>query len=1448
MKGIGILRWLLWLALIVPVLALAAAFGALQTGPGRAWLADLIETAASSDDQQIAIGSIEGLVPFDIVVRDLSVADRSGTWLTVDRAALAWSPAALLTGELYVDKVDLGTVAVARQPEPTEAPAEEPSEPFSLPSLPIAVTVERLTIDEVVLAEPVVGTPARFTVDGAARLADPSSGLEARLTVERTDDRPGSLRLALVYLPEEDRVSVDLTVEEPAGGVIAQALALPGAPAVQVDLAGNGTLEAWQATLRAQAGDDARADLDATVRTTDAGTDLNVQGTAAFAALLDSALAPLVDGGVDLSVAATRRPDGSLSIAEAELTARAGTLQLSGTVDPQRQTMDIAVTVTAGSAEAFAALVPGLDWRTLTLDATATGPFLAPDLTADLDGDLSLQQSGEAPIAAVLALSLQAEPTAPLDEPEAALRITADGTVSEPDFGGSAIEALLSPRSSLRLEGQVALDGDVTLSTLDVQTPVGALTASATAEDWGARPDLQAALTVDDLSALTPLTGAEIGGAATIDVTAAQGPDGLSVDLSGSVDSFDGGDPTLNGLLGERVTLAGNVTVEPDGTIDLRDATVTGALLSADAHGTIQDSAVGVDWSASLSDLAAVEPALTGSAEVQGDLSGPLDSLTLSTTITFADLTAAGTALDDARVEAVVRDLDGTPSGDARIVATLEGQPAEITSTFAMQPDGGIRLPDLSVRIASVALDGDLTVAAGGDVTGSIDGSVGSAADLEPWLGTGIDGSGTIDVRLSSRDGQQDVDVTVEARSLTLPGSITVDGAQLNASIADVLATPRLTAELTATDVAAEGTTVETLQARAEGALDDLSLSINASGSAFTLAAEATLAMEEASTRLRLTRLDLDTGGSTMALAGPAVVTFAPEETTVDDLSLIVDSGRISLSGGYGRTLSLTLTLDALPLSLADLAVPDLGLRGQLDGSVNLTGSLGAPSGQADLQITGLQMAGTQAAGVSGVDSRWRLDWRDGRLTVDGSVTPTSDQTLTVTARLPLALDASGAPTVSSSAPVEASLQGTLDLSLFNDFLAAGANYVDGTLDIDLQLGGTFDQLTGAGRLELRNGRYSNVADGVVLNQMAATVEGTTQGLRLTAFSARTPNGGSLSATGDLQLDPDTGMPLDVRVTLNNALVVGSDLLEIIADGNLELQGPLTRQLNLSGAVTLARVEIRIPDRLPSTVTAIQAYEVNVPPELAARRPEPVADEGSGLDIALDVEIAAPRRVFVRGRGLDVELGGTLAVSGTIDTPRVDGTLTLQRGTLDLLGRSLTFSSGTIDFTGDDIDPRFDFTATSQVEDVTAQVTVTGTADAPEIAFSSSPALPEDEVMARLLFGKATGSLSVFEAAQLAASVAQFTGTDTGLGVLDRLRRATGLDRLTIESDDATGEAAVAAGSYLADDVYVGVEQGVETGLSRVTVEIEVTPNITVESGLGSDSSGQVGVNLQWDY
>ena len=1450
MKRIGILRWAIRLALIVPLVVLAAAFAALQTPPGRTWLAGWIEAAASSPEQRIAIGAIDGLVPFDFTVRDLSVADAQGTWLTVDRAALDWSPMALLTGEFKVDALALGTVAVARQPAPAAAAPEpsEPSEPFALPSLPVAVTIERLTIDEIVLAEPVIGTPVRLTASGFARLADPSSGLQAHLDVERIDDQPGSLRLSLVYLPDEDRVSVELTVEEPAGGVIARTLGLPGAPPVHVALTGGGRLEAWQARVSARAGDDVRLDADATYEATPAGGTLEVSGDAAVGPLLDPTLRPLVADGIDLSLSATIRDDDVIDIGRVDLEALAGRVHVAGSVDLDAGTADVTFAVTAGSAEAFAALAPGVTWETLTLDGTATGPFDRPSFSAVLDGDLTVgQEPDEAPLSGQVNLTVQGEPTAPFDDPDAALHVTAEADLTALDLGPSTLQPLLAPASSLRLEGRVERDGRIALSTLTARLPVGTVEAVASAEQWGAQAELTGVATIPDLRALTPVMEVEIGGAARLDVTAQWQADDLTLDVSGPVEGVDSGDPVLNALLGDRVTLAADLAVESDGTVDLRDVTLSGALLSAAVHGAIQADAIGLGWSADLTDLTAVDPALTGSATGQGDLSGPFDALTLGGSIAFADLTVDGMAVNDARLDATVGDLGDTPSGDVRIAATLAGRPAEVTGTFALLPDGAVRLPVLSARFASLALDGVLTVTADETIEGRITGRLGSAADLEPLLGMAMLGSAAVDVRLSPRDGSQEIDATFDVTSLMIDRSVIIDTARLRARVSDAFAAPRLAAELTATGVTFNETTIETIRARADGDLEDLTLTADASSSGIALTVEAMLAMAEPQTRVTLTRFDLQ-GPIAIALARSATVTFAPGEIAVDELRLVTEDGQIALAGRYGPTLSLTLTIEALPLTLANLVVPELGLRGRLDGSLQLGGSRSAPNGEGELQISDLRTSATRTAGVDGLDAQIRLTWRDGRLTIDGTLTPAAGQTLTITARLPLALDSAGVPTVDPGGPIEAGVQGALDVSLFNDLLAAGADHLDGTLDIDLRFAGTLDRPTGGGRLTLRDGRYSNVADGIVLNQITATVEGSAAGLRLTDFSASTPNGGSLSAEGSLQLDPDAGMPVTVRLTMRDALLLSSDLAEVVADGALDLQGPLTGQLGLSGAVTLERVEIRVPDRLPATVTTLQVYEVNVPPRLAEREAQQTADDGVGLDVALDVEVTAPRRVFVRGRGLDVELGGALKVTGTIDAPRLDGTLTLQRGSLDLLGRRLVFDSGTITFAGSDIDPSFDFTASSRLNEGTAQVTVTGTADAPQIAFSSTPGLPEDEVMAQLLFGKATGSLSPFEAAQLAASVAEFTGVDSGIGVVDRLRRVTGLDRLAVETEDETGQAAIAAGSYLADDVYVGVEQGLRTGENQVVVEIELTPNVSLESGVGSDSSGRVGVNLQWDY
>src|SRR3546814_14169056 len=129
----------------------------------------------------------------------------------------------------------------------------------------------------------------------------------------------------------------------------------------------------------------------------------------------------------------------------------------------------------------------------------------------------------------------------------------------------------------------------------------------------------------------------------------------------------------------------------------------------------------------------------------------------------------------------------------------------------------------------------------------------------------------------------------------------------------------------------------------------------------------------------------------------------------------------------------------------------------------------------------------------------------------------------------------------------------------------------------------------------------------------------------------------------------------------------------------------------------------------------------------------------------------------------------------------------------------------------------------------------------------SSDLLPQDEVLARILFGKATGELSALEAVQLADSVATLTGVSGGPGVLGEVRSAVGLDRLSVDAG-AGGQSSVTAGKYVAEGVFVGVRQGAGgggSGGSSAPIEIEVTPHVTIESDLGAASARSVGEKVK---
>lgn len=175
------------------------------------------------------------------------------------------------------------------------------------------------------------------------------------------------------------------------------------------------------------------------------------------------------------------------------------------------------------------------------------------------------------------------------------------------------------------------------------------------------------------------------------------------------------------------------------------------------------------------------------------------------------------------------------------------------------------------------------------------------------------------------------------------------------------------------------------------------------------------------------------------------------------------------------------------------------------------------------------------------------------------------------------------------------------------------------------------------------------------------------------------------------------------------------------------------------------------------------------------------------------------------------------------------------------------------------LDPTLNLIAEKTANDVTATLAVTGYADTPKIQLSSTPDLPQDEILAHLLYGQSVKQLSPFQIAAVARALASRAGI--GGDPIGSLRRGLGLDRLSVgaASGNATG-ATVEAGKYIASGVYVGTKQGTSGG-TKGQVQIDLTKRLKLETTLGTgggapatgatpdnDPGSSIGLRYQLEY
>jgi len=181
---------------------------------------------------------------------------------------------------------------------------------------------------------------------------------------------------------------------------------------------------------------------------------------------------------------------------------------------------------------------------------------------------------------------------------------------------------------------------------------------------------------------------------------------------------------------------------------------------------------------------------------------------------------------------------------------------------------------------------------------------------------------------------------------------------------------------------------------------------------------------------------------------------------------------------------------------------------------------------------------------------------------------------------------------------------------------------------------------------------------------------------------------------------------------------------------------------------------------------------------------------------------------------------------------------------LDILGRRLDLESARITMQGALV-PFIQLRASSDVDDYKVNVDVTGPATNPDITFTSNPELPQEEVLARLIFGRGLASLSPLQAAHLALAVRTLAGRG-GEGVVGKIRNTAGLADLDITTTE-DGNAAVRAGAYLGENLYTDVTVD-STGETQLNLNLDITPSVTARGGVSNDGETSIGIFFERDY
>ncbi|MES2327519.1 MAG: translocation/assembly module TamB domain-containing protein [Pseudomonadota bacterium] len=1359
-------------ALFVALLfLLAGLLVLLDSAPGHRFIVDQLSGMESASGLRIRIGRIDGSIFGKSQLRNVSVGDSHGVFLTSPNIKLDWSPGAWLDNKLHVDALSAERVSLIRLPKLKPTTSKGPI----LPGFDIHVG--ELRIDRLDVGAAVGGAERSGSVRGKADVNHGRALVELAAVMNNGGDR---IAFHLDAEPDRNKFDVFTRVIAPADGLIP---ALIGSHrALNLTIGGKGSWTRWRGSAALDLSGRPAARLALGV---DSGR-YRLQGQWAPAQFESGKFQRLTAPVVTIRGDATfkdRLLDGQLTAATPELRAVAmGTLDLGAN---RYRGMRLGIDLLKPSA-----LFPNMTGKSVRMVWTLDGPFATADYSYRLTSDFV--QFDETGFTGLHAEGRGRLSPWPMRVP---IRLAAKAVTGVGDVAGAML-------ANPQIEGWLAVTPKL----------VRGDGLKLTSAKWNGKLSLLIDLVSGRFDVL--LSGAMqrylIPGLGLVDVVTdlhvVPGPNNHGSQVVGTAKAWVRrlDNSFFQSLTGGLPSLTTNLERGSDGIVHFSNLQIFSPKLRLSGAGVrFKDGSFHIDATGRQAKYGPVKLVLDGQIErprLNIFLPSPNETLGI------ADMHLA---------------LDPTPAG-YNYRANGGSRLGPFTSA------GQILLPhDAPTVIAVASLD-----AGGAHASGNLRSDPGGFTG-RLTLANGTLG-GTLD--FSPAGQAQRIDAHLTASDASFPDAFSVHTGRADGII--ILADDKTALE---GSVDARGLTagaVELARLTANAKLVNGAGQVRAAfagrrGAAFTFS---TLADVSANT-IRLTgsgRVDREP----LVLNQAAVLTRSGDGWALAPTSIRFAGGNATVSGRSGSAPEIHAQLGAMPLDVLDLFWPNLNLSGSATGRLDYAWKSNR-TGRLDLKVHGLSRAGlvvaskpidvAVAALVSGNQAGLRA-------------VAASDGAIVGRAQARFAPLGSG-PLVAEL--MNASLFAQLRYAGPADTLwrLTGSEVLDmsGPLAVGADIGGRLADPQIRGSLRTQDARLESQVTGMVIDHVNSQAHFSGPQLIFSQISGQTVNGGSISGSGSVTFSGGKTL-MNLSFNASQALLLNRDDVAARVTGPLQIKSD-AKGGTISGDLKLIKGRFQL-----GRATAAAAV-----PQLNVR--ETGLDEEDVIPPTtlhpwhLDLKLAGSE-LQVTGLGINSRWSTNLQIGGLADEPRFTGRADLIQGNYDFAGRVFRLDRGVIRFRGESPpDPFLDIHAVAAVQGLDATVSVVGTGLKPEITFASSPPMPQDELLSRILFGTSITNLSAPEALQLASAVAAFQSGKGSLDPINALRKAIGLDRLRIvPADVATGQkTAIGAGKYIRRKLFIEVVTDGQ-GYSATNVEYQMTRWLSLLSTVSTIGRSSASVRVSKDY